>query len=137
MRASPLYAEIGRRIRQRRQLLGLSQAAFGERLGISFQQVQKYERGIDRVAVDRLFQVANVLETPLAYFLDGLADLGAKANAQAELQLHEARLIAHLRTISDDVREIVERLVSTVAIKAKTKPAPKRGRNRGLRANKY
>src|SRR5262249_6741027 len=109
MHSSPFNAEIGRRIRRQRQLLGLSQAAFAERLGISFQQVQKYERGRDRVAVDRLFQVANVLETPLAYFLDGLADLGAKPNAQAELQQHEARLIAHLRTISDDVREIVER----------------------------
>jgi transcriptional regulator with XRE-family HTH domain len=115
MRTSPLNAEIGRRIRQRRRLLGLSQAAFGKRLGISFQQVQKYESGRDRVAVDRLFQVANVLEIPVAYFLDGLADLGAKPNAPADLQQHEARLIAHLRTISDDVREIVERLVSTVA----------------------
>ena len=115
MRTSPLNAEIGRRIRQRRRLLGPSQAAFGKRLGISFQQVQKYESGRDRVAVDRLFQVANVLEIPVAYFLDGLADLGAKPNAPADLQQHEARLIAHLRTISDDVREIVERLVSTVA----------------------
>jgi transcriptional regulator with XRE-family HTH domain len=61
---------IGTRIRIRRTMLGMSQERLGSQLGLTFQQVQKYERGITRVGSGRLFQIAKVLEVPLTYFFD-------------------------------------------------------------------
>lgn len=65
---------IGRRIRALRQERRMSQARLGEPLGISFQQVQKIERGINRISAGRLVIVANVLGVSAAYFLEGLGD---------------------------------------------------------------
>jgi transcriptional regulator with XRE-family HTH domain len=63
---------VGRRLRARRQSLCLSQRRLGEILGVSFQQVQKYERGINRIAVSVLVRAAAALEAPLSYFLEGV-----------------------------------------------------------------
>ncbi len=63
---------IGERVRARRTALGMSQDALANRLGITFQQVQKYEKGVNRIAASRLFDIAAILETPVAYFFEGL-----------------------------------------------------------------
>jgi transcriptional regulator with XRE-family HTH domain len=65
---------IGSRLRQLRRAHGLSQAKLGEMLGLSFQQVQKYERGINRIGSGRLWQVSQMLDVPITYFFDGLAE---------------------------------------------------------------
>jgi len=64
-------AGFGKKIRLRRVELGMSQEALGDKLGISFQQVQKYEKGTNRVGASRLQQVAKALSVPVAYFFDG------------------------------------------------------------------
>lgn len=64
--------EVGRRIRQRRAILGFTQAALAEHLGITFQQVQKYEKGTNRVGSSRLQTVARFLDVPISYFFDDL-----------------------------------------------------------------
>ncbi len=61
-------------MRQRRTLLGLSQEKLGEALGLTFQQVQKYERGANRIGASRLFDIARVLDAPIPYFFEDLAD---------------------------------------------------------------
>jgi transcriptional regulator with XRE-family HTH domain len=61
---------VGQRIRVRRALLGLSQEKLAEAIGITFQQVQKYERGTNRVSAGRLFQLSSILEVPISYFFD-------------------------------------------------------------------
>jgi transcriptional regulator with XRE-family HTH domain len=61
-------AHVGLKIRERRKELGLSQTALAEKVGVTFQQVQKYERGVNRVGASRLAAVAKVLEIPIAYF---------------------------------------------------------------------
>jgi transcriptional regulator with XRE-family HTH domain len=63
---------IGRRIRRRRRLLGLSQAALGEACGVSFQQIQKFECASTRVTAVRLWLVAEALQAPVSYFYEGL-----------------------------------------------------------------
>jgi len=63
---------IGQRVRIRRMHLGLSQEALGKRLGLTFQQVQKYEKGINRIAASRLFALADVLGCPFGFFIEGL-----------------------------------------------------------------
>lgn len=67
-----LNAHIGRRVRLRRHVLGLSQRALAEALGVRFPQVQKYESGVNRIASDRLADIARVLDVPISYFFVGM-----------------------------------------------------------------
>jgi transcriptional regulator with XRE-family HTH domain len=75
---NPIDVHVGRRIRQRRTLLGMSQEKLAEALGLTFQQVQKYERGGNRVSSSRLFDLTRVLDVQISYFFDemetGVAD---------------------------------------------------------------
>jgi transcriptional regulator with XRE-family HTH domain len=61
---------VGARMRQRRSLLGMSQTAVGDAVGLTFQQIQKYERGSNRISSSRLFEFAKVLDVPVSYFFD-------------------------------------------------------------------
>jgi transcriptional regulator with XRE-family HTH domain len=67
---NPIDVHVGGRIRLRRTLLGLSQEKLGEAIGLTFQQVQKYERGANRVGSSRLFDLSRVLDVPIAYFFE-------------------------------------------------------------------
>ena len=69
--ANPIDAHVGNRMRLRRMLIGLSQERMGEMLGLTFQQVQKYEKGVNRVGAARLQQIANALDVPVTFFYDG------------------------------------------------------------------
>ena len=73
-RANSVDAHIGVRVRTRRMLIGMSQERLGELLRITFQQVQKYERGSNRVSASRLFDLAKVLGVTTGYFYDGLVE---------------------------------------------------------------
>jgi transcriptional regulator with XRE-family HTH domain len=65
---------VGRRVRLRRTLLGMSQEQLGEALSITFQQVQKYERGSNRVSASRLWDIGQILEVPVSFFFDEMTD---------------------------------------------------------------
>ncbi len=69
---SPIDVHVGTRIRLRRTLLGMSQERLGDSLGLTFQQVQKYERGANRVGASRLFDLSRVLDVPVSFFFDDL-----------------------------------------------------------------
>lgn len=73
-RPSPIDVHVGSRIRLRRTLLGMSQERLGEALGLTFQQVQKYERGVNRVGASRLFDLSRVLDVPISFFFDDMPD---------------------------------------------------------------
>lgn len=80
-RANTVDTHVGARLRLRRMLLGMSQEKLGEQLGLTFQQVQKYEKGVNRVGASRLFDLAQVLGVPVQYFYDELApDAGHSDN---------------------------------------------------------
>ena len=70
--ASSVDAHVGLRVRQRRTLLGMSQTQLGEALGLTFQQVQKYERGVNRIGASRLFDLSRVLDVPIGFFFDDM-----------------------------------------------------------------
>ncbi|SME88940.1 Transcriptional regulator, contains XRE-family HTH domain [Tistlia consotensis] len=72
---------IGRKVRERRVALGWSQSDLADRLGISFQQVQKYESGANRISGSRIWDIANVLQTPVSTFFEGLDGANAAAAA--------------------------------------------------------
>ena len=71
-KASKTDTAIGERIRERREVMGITQSYLGEKLGITFQQVQKYENGVNRVSAGRLVDVARILEVPIEHFFSGL-----------------------------------------------------------------
>ena len=68
--ANPVDAHVGHRVRLRRMLIGMSQERLGEMLGLTFQQVQKYEKGINRIGAGRLFEVAAILGVPVSFFYE-------------------------------------------------------------------
>jgi transcriptional regulator with XRE-family HTH domain len=70
---NPVDLHVGGRIRMRRKFLGLSQEQLAESIKLTFQQVQKYERGANRVSASKLFEIAKTLKVPVAYFFDGYA----------------------------------------------------------------
>lgn len=71
---NPVDMHVGTRIRLRRTLMGLSQEKLGELVGLTFQQIQKYEKGANRVGASRLYQFAKVLDVPPSFFFDDMPD---------------------------------------------------------------
>ncbi len=70
--AHPVDIYVGRRIRQRRSLLGMTMQQLGDRVGITFQQIQKYETGANRIGASRMWDIAEVLEVPVSVFFEGI-----------------------------------------------------------------
>jgi len=79
---NPIDVHVGRRLRLRRTLLGMSQERLGELLGLTFQQIQKYERGANRIGSSRLYELAQILDVPVSFFFD---DLPQTAGASGEV----------------------------------------------------
>lgn len=69
-RPNPIDIHVGSRVRLQRMLRGISQEKLGEKLGLTFQQIQKYEKGVNRIGASRLFDLANVLNVPVQFFYD-------------------------------------------------------------------
>src|SRR3954469_22920004 len=107
---------IGERIRLRRTLLGLSQSALGKALGLSFQQLQKYERGTSSIGAGQLCEVARALDVPVSFFYDGLDGVSIPTNADAgERQERFARdeleVLGHYRAAPGFIRDAIRSLL--------------------------
>ena len=87
-RGKPTWIDVhvGQRVRQRRTLLGYSQERLAEALNLTFQQVQKYERGANRVGAGRLYELANALDVPVTYFFEDLPEAPDGAAAGPAMQ---------------------------------------------------
>ena len=68
---NPIDKHVGSRVRMRRMMLSMSQEKLGDALGLTFQQVQKYEKGTNRIGASRLQQISNILQVPVAFFFEG------------------------------------------------------------------
>jgi transcriptional regulator with XRE-family HTH domain len=68
---NPIDKHVGSRVRMRRMMIGMSQEKLGDKLGITFQQIQKYEKGTNRIGASRLQQIATVLSVPVSFFFEG------------------------------------------------------------------
>jgi len=73
---NPIDKHVGSRVRMRRMMLSMSQEKLGDALGLTFQQVQKYEKGTNRIGASRLQQISNILQVPVAFFFEGAPELG-------------------------------------------------------------
>jgi transcriptional regulator with XRE-family HTH domain len=77
----PVDVHVGKRVRHRRWMLGMTQQQLGDRVGIKFQQIQKYETGMNRISASRLWEIAEALNTPVNYFFEDIAEDSAAAPA--------------------------------------------------------
>lgn len=69
---NPVDIHVGSRVRLRRMLVGLSQEKLGDSMGLTFQQIQKYEKGVNRIGASRLFKLSQVLDVPVQFFFEGM-----------------------------------------------------------------
>jgi transcriptional regulator with XRE-family HTH domain len=76
---NPIDVQVGSRVRLRRNMLGLSQEKLGESIGLTFQQVQKYERGANRIGASRLHELSRVMDVPVSFFFDDVDPVRAPA----------------------------------------------------------
>lgn len=84
---NPIDIHVGSRVRLRRTLLGLSQEKLGEAVGLTFQQIQKYERGANRIGASRLFEFSRILDVPVSFFFDDMANALPTRDADAMIGL--------------------------------------------------
>lgn len=84
--ATDIDLHLGRRLRRRRRLLGLTQQQLAVQVGVRFQQVQKYECGANRISAARLWELAEALSTPISYFYDGLEEAREHSAAATEIE---------------------------------------------------
>lgn len=81
----PVDAHVGKRIRHRRWMVGMTQQQLADKVGIKFQQIQKYETGMNRVSASRLWDIAETLGVTISFFFEGLSNGGAIAQAGADM----------------------------------------------------
>lgn len=95
---NPVDVHVGSRVRLRRMLVGLSQEKLGDSMGLTFQQIQKYEKGVNRIGASRLFRLSQVLDVPVQFFFEGMPVIeGPVAMGMAEPK-QEAFLYEFLNT---------------------------------------
>lgn len=83
----PVDVHVGKRVRHRRWLVGMTQQQLAEKVGIKFQQIQKYETGMNRVSASRLWDISDALGVPVSFFFDGLGDLNDKETAESGIPM--------------------------------------------------
>lgn len=94
----PVDIHVGKRIRHRRWMLGMTQQQLADAVGIKFQQIQKYETGMNRVSASRLWDIANTLDVTIGFFFQGLGDDVREANGAGADLLAEKEALELLRT---------------------------------------
>ncbi len=81
---NPIDKHVGSRVRMRRMMLNMSQEKLGDALGLTFQQVQKYEKGTNRIGASRLQQISNILQVPVEFFFEGAPHLAGTVRADGD-----------------------------------------------------
>jgi len=80
---NPIDKHVGSRVRMRRMMLAMSQEKLGDALGLTFQQVQKYEKGTNRIGASRLQQISSILQVPVSFFFEGASQLEGSGQSEA------------------------------------------------------
>ena len=99
---NPIDKHVGSRVRMRRKMLNLSQERLGEAIALTFQQVQKYEKGTNRISASRLQQIATILQVPVSFFFEGAPKLqeAMNGNSDAETMMHVSEFLASSEGLS-------------------------------------
>lgn len=125
-------AHVGQRVRMRRTLLGMSQEKLGEAIGLTFQQVQKYERGSNRISAGTLYRLGQVLDVPVSFFFDSYSDADSPRRSRggfeqaedndSQISRREARLLRLWRAAPSHVSDEMLSLLSALSPEIKEPP---------------
>ncbi len=114
----PVDVHVGGRVKARRTLIGMSQGELGKHVGLTFQQIQKYENGMNRIAASRLWVFSLVLGQPISWFFEGIGE--RKRKVGDPLAIREAlQFVRHLSACDPDFRKHLATMINAVAGKAK------------------
>lgn len=121
---------VGQRLRTRRTLLGMSQEKLGEAIGLTFQQVQKYERGSNRISAGTLYRLGQVLDVPVSFFFDGFEEDGGQGTmafvtdvlSGESINRRDARLLRLWRAAPNNIADEILSLLSALAPHADVPP---------------
>ncbi len=116
MNANAIDRHVGARMRTRREMLGISQGRLGNELGLTFSQIQKYEKGTNRIGAGRLFQISIFLDVPLTFFFEGLEGRRVGPGEAAAHSIENELLTAYRAITGDDTRNSVLALVRSLAM---------------------
>lgn len=114
----PVDIHVGSRVKLRRVLIGLSQGQLGEAIGLTFQQIQKYERGGNRISASMLHHIAEVLDVPVSFFFDDMPEGQRLSAAQPDdtmTRQESVELIRHYYALPEAVRRQVSALLRAMA----------------------
>ena len=104
----PVDVHVGKRVRHRRWMMGMTQQQLADRVGIKFQQIQKYETGMNRISASRLWDISEALDVPVAFFFEGLGEAGASEDGARTVSAMPGDILAD--------REALEQVRSYYAI---------------------
>ncbi len=114
----PVDVHVGGRVRARRTLIGMSQEELGKHAGLTLQQIQKYEKGRDRIAASRLWQFSLILGQPISWFFEGIGERKRKGD-DLLAKRETLKLVRSLSACDPDVRKHLAAMINAVAGKAK------------------
>ena len=98
---NPIDKHVGSRVRMRRMMLGMSQEKLGNSLGLTFQQVQKYEKGTNRIGASRLQQISLILQVPVSFFFEGAPTVGNAVRAEGMSEAPSPAYVSDFLATSD------------------------------------
>ena len=90
----PVDVHVGKRVRHRRWMLGVTQQQLGEKVGIKFQQIQKYETGMNRISASRLWDIAEALDVPVSFFFEGYEKEGMSSGTNENGDMAQGDLLS-------------------------------------------
>ncbi len=114
----PVDVHVGGRVKARRKLIGMSQKELGKRVGLTFQQIQKYEKGMNRIGASRLWQFSLILGRPISWFFEGIGERKRKRD-DLVAKRETLQFVRYLSACDPDVQKHLAALVNAVAGKAK------------------
>jgi transcriptional regulator with XRE-family HTH domain len=98
---NPIDKHVGSRVRMRRMMLGMSQEKLGNNLGLTFQQVQKYEKGTNRIGASRLQQISQILQVPVSFFFEGAPNLSPTGRTEGMSEAPSPAYVSDFLATSD------------------------------------
>ncbi len=114
----PVDVHVGGRVKARRKLIGMSQEELGKHVGLTFQQIQKYENGMNRITASRLWVISLVLGRPISWFFEGIGERKRKVD-DLVAKRETLQLVRYLSACDPDVQKHLAAMINAVAGKAK------------------
>ncbi len=114
----PVDVHVGGRVKARRTLIGMSQTELGKRVGLTFQQIQRYENGMNRIAASRLWVISLVLGRPISWFFEGIGERKRKGD-DILAKRETLQLVRYLSACDPDVQKHLAAMINAAAGKAK------------------